>query len=272
MKKILSMLFALGILSTVYVLLSAQPDPVSDFTPKKEAAAQEAPLDESAEQPAEEATPAPAKKKPAKAAKKAEEGPAEAAPSESAETDTVTNNFKGRIGQLKRFHAEQETFGKKFALDWDEFWKKLFDRCQNFEKNMAKQRLNHFELLHSLSKANQAQATADFERQQGNLTKAFEQEQREDIDKFFAQLDSRLKRFSAEQDKQRLEFLSQSLPPGVKLHPRGKAPSGEKEKKADKEEQTEQTGQGEKTEAAKALEKKKTKGRWFGAPTREPAE
>ena len=271
MKKLLFMLLALGIAAAVTGLISAQSD--SNRGPKDEEApaSNEAQSGDSAAQPPEDEAPAPAKKKPAKAAKEAEDASGEVAPPGSSDKDMVTNYYKGRVGQLRRFYVEQETFGKKFTFNWEEFWKKLFDKRQNFEKNMAKLRLNHFDLLKSLSAASQDQATLDFERQQTNLTRAFEQEQKDDMGRFFYQVDVKLKQFSADQEKQRAEFIDQFLSSWdkqKKVVKKGKPGVAEPAAPApEKNENRKWFGGSSDAEPAATAPEKKEKRKWF--PSRE---
>ncbi|HAH06109.1 MAG TPA: hypothetical protein DCM05_06210 [Elusimicrobia bacterium] len=205
MKRLLSLILAVGVAALGYGMLAAQSDTGRGSKSKKAVAEDEFAEDEGGEEaPPEEQ--APAKKKAGKPARGEDEAPAEAN-----ETEMVKNYLKGRLSQLKRNHIEQEAFGKKFNSDWQEFWKGLYDKRRDFEIRIAKQRLNHFELLSSLSPSAHSTAIRDYEQQQNNLIKAFEQEQQDALKKFFVGVDANIKKFSADQEKQRQEFLNQTL-------------------------------------------------------------
>lgn len=229
MKRLLSLILAVGVAALGYGMLAAQSDSgrsKAKKAPAEDEFADEEGAGEAGEAPPEEQAPTKKKGKPAKGE--------DEAPADANETEMVKNYLKGRLSQLKRSHTEQEAFGKKFNSDWQDFWKALYDKRRDFEIRMAKQRLNHFEVLSSFSADNKSardRAIANYEVTQNNLIKAFEDEQQESLKKFFSKVDADVKKFGAEQEKQRQEFLNQTLASWDKQKKVGKGGKDEKDEK-----------------------------------------
>lgn len=114
--------------------------------------------------------------------------------------------LKERLNSIRARHKAQVDFNTDEDQQWQEFWNKIKEERELFEVRVAKQRLNVFESLDSLEKAEHGKTLADFERMQSNVLKSFETAQRAKMTAFFAAQAERMKAFAARQEKERLSF------------------------------------------------------------------
>jgi hypothetical protein len=120
---------------------------------------------------------------------------------------SINAYLTARLKQLQDSHRGQEAFGKKSAAAWADFWRQIYNDRKDFDIKMARQRLNHFQILDSLDPADRRQATADFEKTQAGLKRSFEVYQRRKLQEFFDQLATDVRNFSAEQGKWFEQFM-----------------------------------------------------------------
>ena len=125
--------------------------------------------------------------------------------------ESIEAYLQKRLEGLKGVHDNQDSFGKGFSQAWKKFWADLFEERKLFEVRMARQRLNLFESLSSLSPSYHAGTISDFERLQGNQIKSFEDSQKSKMDEYFAKQLSDIKTFAMEQESIRLEFMNSAI-------------------------------------------------------------
>lgn len=125
--------------------------------------------------------------------------------------ESIEAYLQKRLERLKGVHDNQESFGKGFGSAWKKFWSDLFEERKLFEVRMARQRLNLFESLSSLSPSYHAGTISDFERLQSNQIKSFEDAQKAKMDEYFAKQLSDIKTFAMEQESIRLEFMNSAI-------------------------------------------------------------
>lgn len=114
--------------------------------------------------------------------------------------------LKERLASIRARHKAQGDFNTDEAQLWLEFWSKIKEERELFEVRVAKQRLNVFESLDSLERAEHGKTIADFERMQSNVLKSFETAQKTKMTAFFTAQAERTKAFAAKQEKDRVSF------------------------------------------------------------------
>lgn len=116
--------------------------------------------------------------------------------------------LKQRLATIRAANKAQLEFEAEESRLWQEHWNKVKDDRELFEVRVAKQRLNVFESLDSLEKAEHGKTIADYERMQDNVLSSFEAAQRAKMTAFFAAQTARLKAFAAKQEKDRAAFAA----------------------------------------------------------------
>lgn len=124
---------------------------------------------------------------------------------------TIEIYLQKRLLKLKKSYDKQSAFGRGMGAAWKKFWDRLYEERKKFEVGMARQRLDHFNLLGSLPSGGRAQSIADFERTQTNLIKNFEADQKSKMVDYFKRQIADLDDFHAEQEATRLGFMNAAL-------------------------------------------------------------
>ena len=122
----------------------------------------------------------------------------------------VEEFLRERLTVAQKNHHEQKTFGTKVSDRWDKFFTELFEDRKRFETSIARQRLQLFETLSSVSAGYREQTVQDFEKMQGTMLKSFESSQKAKMDEFFTGLMSDYKGYFGDQDKKRAELVASS--------------------------------------------------------------
>lgn len=143
-------------------------------------------------------------------ASKAEESPTDKPASMGKDKAGIEAYLKERLSSIRARHKAQGDFNADEGQQWQEFWNKIKEERELFEVRVAKQRLNVFESLDSLERAEHGKTIADFERMQSNVLKSFEAAQRAKMSAFFAAQAARTKAFAARQEKERIAFADEA--------------------------------------------------------------
>ncbi len=154
--------------------------------------------------PAKTAKPAASAKTAANASKAAANAPKK--PSMGQNKEEIEAYLKERLAAIRSGSKAQTDFNASEGQAWQDFWAKVKDERELFEVRVAKQRLNVFESLDSLERAEHGKTIADFERMQSNVLRSFEAAQKAKMTAFFAGQAERTKAFAAQQEKDRASF------------------------------------------------------------------
>lgn len=124
--------------------------------------------------------------------------------------ESIENYLQARLKAIKKVYRAQGNFGRRMKSSWDNFWNKVYEDRKLFEVRLARQRLNLFESLASLDRSSHPAALTDFDKLQNTQTKAFENDLRKKMAQYFSQLNTDLRDYSAKQEKDRQEFVTQA--------------------------------------------------------------
>lgn len=171
-----------------------------------EAGAQGTQGDETTEPAAPAAKPKPAAPPRKKAAKSADEVNL----GDGVDKKRFESYLKERLQKVNEHHKARMNFFAKETETWNLFFNRVRDERRLFEIRITRQTLDLFESLASLDPRDHPLAVGDFERMHQTVVKAFETQQREKMTEFFFARDTRWKDFSAEQERERGEFLAEA--------------------------------------------------------------
>ncbi|MBI3554217.1 MAG: hypothetical protein HY077_17095 [Elusimicrobia bacterium] len=116
--------------------------------------------------------------------------------------------LKDRLSKIQDAHKMRMDFFDKEKTSWDNFWTRIRDERRKFEIRITRQTLDLFESLASLDPKDHAATVSNFEKLQNDLIKSFEQQQKQKMQEFFSDRESRWKEFAGEQEKERSEFVA----------------------------------------------------------------
>jgi len=153
------------------------------------------------------APPAPKKRAKAKAAATT------AAAADDAETPAVDKArfeayLKERLTKINEAHKIRMDFFDAERQGWEDFWNKIRKDRRDFEFKTTRQTMNLFDDLGSLDAKGRAATVSNFEKLQSDFIKSIETQQKQKIEDFFAERESRWKQFQAEQEKERQDFVA----------------------------------------------------------------
>lgn len=117
-------------------------------------------------------------------------------------------HLKKRLDKIKKQHQERLQFVTEEGEAWKGFWGKLRDERNLFEVRMTRQTLDLFESLSSLDPKVHAQTVGDFERMHANVTRSFDQQEKEKMQQFFATRDAHWNEFARRQEEVRTVFAA----------------------------------------------------------------
>jgi len=128
----------------------------------------------------------------------------------SVDKKRVETFVKRRLAKINDHHKARMDFMAKEADTWAAFWGKVRDERRLFEIRLSRQMLDFFESMSSISGSDRDAAIADFEKMQGNVISAFETQQRQKLEDFFAARDRRWKEFVQKQEDERTQFMAEA--------------------------------------------------------------
>jgi len=140
---------------------------------------------------------------------KDEEGVVEIQPSGSTKED-IEAYLQRRLAKLKKEHDSQQGFGRGMTAAWKKFWSDAYEERKLFEVRMARQRLNLFESLASLSPDYHAETVANFEKLQGTQIRSFEDDQLKKMAEYMTRQMGDLRNFADEQEKGYSGFVAEA--------------------------------------------------------------
>ena len=130
------------------------------------------------------------------------------APTSGVDKASLEAYLRDRSERIKQMHKSRVDFMTEESEVWNAFWNKTKDDRLLFEVRVIRQRLDLFESLASLESRDHAPSITDFEKLQANVIKAFEAQQKQRMADFFSERDARSKSFAVQQEKDRLESVS----------------------------------------------------------------
>lgn len=121
----------------------------------------------------------------------------------------IESYLKHRLSTIKSFHKQRGDFAAKDVKEWNTFWDKVKEERNLFEVRIARQRLDLFDSLSSLNPKEHATTISDFERLQTNQIRAFENDQKQKMQDYFAAREKRWREYYSAQEKDRASFAAE---------------------------------------------------------------
>jgi hypothetical protein len=115
-----------------------------------------------------------------------------------------------RTKKLQDAYAARLVFSSREALLWEEFWGKDRDARKTFELRTARQAVDLFSTLETLDPKDHVSTIADYEKLRGTMVKAFEAQQKQKIQDFFAAREARWSQFADAQERDRVAFAAEA--------------------------------------------------------------
>ena len=113
-----------------------------------------------------------------------------------------------RTKKLQDAHAARLAFSSRETLLWEEFWAKDQEARKTFELRTARQTVDLFSTLETLDPKDHASTINDYEKLRGTMVKAFEAQQKQKMQDFFAGREARWLQFASGQESDRAAFAA----------------------------------------------------------------
>ncbi|MBI4348664.1 MAG: hypothetical protein HY553_17635 [Elusimicrobia bacterium] len=121
----------------------------------------------------------------------------------------IESYLKHRLATIKALHKQRVDFAARDVKEWNAYWDKVKEERNLFEVRIARQRLDLFDSLSSLNPKEHSTTISDFERLQTNQIRAFENDQKQKMQDFFASRDKRWREYYSAQEKDRASFAAE---------------------------------------------------------------
>lgn len=153
---------------------------------------------------------------PSSASKKKKAEPASETPAEGGKASVedckkrIESYLAERTKKLQEAHAARLEFSSRETLLWEEFWGRDRDARKTFELRTGRQALDLFSMLETLDAKDHAATIANFETLRGTMVKAFEVQQKQKMQDFFAAREARWKQTADAQERDRAAFAAEA--------------------------------------------------------------